>query len=414
MGKPSRIPKSPKPLKKPLRPADKPFTVKEVEAAKAKPLRYLLWEPGGLVLEVLPSAKKVWRHRYTKFGKQHWYKLGDYPVVSLADARTALAEVKVSLAKGGDPAAEKKQARVEGANTFKAVALEWCETNAAGLKPRTAKQRLDNLTNLIFPSLGHLPIASISASVALQPLKRIEARGKHHTARRMLQHCVAIADYAIAKSVLKLNPFQPLRRLMKAETVRHQPAIIKPARFGQLLRAIDAYSGDAITRHGLQLLALFFVRPTELRTMRWTAVDFEARQWSLFATQRKEKRELVVPLARQAVEILTQLRDMTGDRTYVLGSRLGDKILSENTFNSALRRMGFSGDEHVAHGFRASARTMMNEVLRCEGELVELQLGREIPGPMSATYNRVERIDDRTAMMQRWADYLDELRGGKP
>ena len=134
--------------------------MKEVDAAKAEAKRYLLWEPGGLVLEVLPSGHKVWRHRYTKYGKQHWFKLGDYPVLSLADARTALAAVKVSLAKGGDPLAEKKQARAKEANTFKAIALEWCETNAPGLKEKTAKQRLDNLTKLIFPAIGHRPPAN--------------------------------------------------------------------------------------------------------------------------------------------------------------------------------------------------------------------------------------------------------------
>lgn len=364
------------------------------------------------MLEILPSGNKVWRHRYVQGGKQVWHTFGAFPVVSLADARQRLADLKRDLSHGKNPRQERRDAKAANANTFESVAREWLDVQANQTNAKTASNRQTRLERLVFPALGDAPISSIRPDVALAALRRIEARGTLHTARRMLQDCVAIGDYAVTTGVLNANPFLSLRKALKAEQPRHFSAIIEPTRFGELLRAIDGYEGDVITRYALQLAALFFVRSNELRTMRWEAVDFAAKQWALVATEKKEKRPHIVPLNRQALAILRELKAITGNGEYVLGSRMGGRPLSENTLNAALRRLGIAKEEHSTHGFRATARTLLDEALHFPADIIEHQLAHNVRDALGRAYNRTTKLPERAAMMQAWGDYLDKLRMG--
>lgn len=399
--------------KTPRRAATKPFTVREVDSAKPEAKRYLLWEPGSLVLEVLPTARKSWRTRYVKAGKQHWYTLGTYPAVTLAEARERLAEVKRSISHGHDPTEARRAARTADRCTFATVTAEWLEVHASATNAKTAGERRMRLERHVLPGLGDLPISDITPAVALAVIKRIEARGALHTARRMLQDCVAIGDYAISTSRLTANPFSPLRKALKSEQPAHFAAIVTPDKFGALLRAIDGYNGDAVTRYALQLAALFFVRSNELRNMKWSAIDLGARQWTLIAAEKKEKRPHIVPLCDQALRILAELKPITGGGEYVLGSRLGgSRPLSDNTLNAAMRRMGIGRDEHTTHGFRAAARTILDEVLKYPVDVIEHQLAHNVRDALGRAYNRTTKLPERAAMMQAWGDYLDRLRQG--
>ncbi len=397
--------------KPPVRAKGKPFTVVEVNALKPGPRLYRQYGRDGLIIEVQPSGAKRWRWRYRRpGGAETMVSLGTYPEISLAEANTRLAAVRRERALGSDPVAEKQKARASLAHSFEAVAREWLATRGAGLKAQTNRQRVTDLERLIFPAMGAMPITTITAKNVRPVFDAIIARGKIHTAHRQLAHCIAIADFAIASDLIELNPFPPLRGLFPREVVHHHAAITKADAFGALLRAIDAYQGAIEVRLALRFAPLVFLRPTELANLRWEDVDWRRREVFSRKGERKEKRDLVVPLADEAIAILREIQHITGNGAYIFGLRLGHKPMSSNTLNMAIRRLGYSKTQHTAHGFRSSARTLIDQELRVPADVIELQLGHTIPGHLGGTYNRVDRIEARHEMMQRWAAFLSELR----
>ncbi len=363
------------------------------------------------MLEVMPSGNKVWRHRYVQAGKQIWHTFGAFPVVTLDEARKRLAELKRDLDQGKDPRLAKRLARAAKADTFESIAREWLEKTAAQTAAKTAAQRLARFERHLFTPLGYLPISENRPAIALAAFRKLEANGSLHTARRLLQDCVAIADYAIVTERLTGNPFSALRKALKAETPRHFSAIVKPGEFGELLRAIDGYKGDLVTRYALQLVALLAVRSSELRHMRWDALDLTTGRWDLLAGEVKQRREHVVSLPRQAVEIIRELKPLTGRCPYVLGSSRGGRPLSENTLNAALRRLGYDKEPHMAHGFRASFITIGNEHLGIPREIINLSLCHAERAPNGGAYARMTKFPERAVAQQKWADYCDTLRG---
>jgi integrase len=395
----------------PVRPKGKPFTVVEINALKPGPRPYRQYGRDGLIVEVHPSGAKRWRWRYRRpGGTETMVSLGTYPEITLAEANARLATARRDRAMGGDPVEKKQKAKAELANSFATVARDWLATRGAGLKDRTNKQRADDLERLILPGLGEMPIGTINAKNARPVFEAIIARGKVHTAHRMLSHCMSIADFAIAGDLIELNPFPPLRGLLPREVVKHQAAITKAEDFAKLLRDIDAYSGAIEVRLALRFAPLVFLRPSELGSLRWEDVDWKRREVLSRKGERKEKRDLVIPLADQSFAILREMQPITGGGPYIFGLRLGHKIMSSGTLNMAVRRLGYSKEQHTAHGFRSSARTLIDQELRVPADVIELQLGHTIPGHLGGTYNRVDRIEARHEMMQRWGHYLSELK----
>ena len=394
----------------PTRPKGKAFTVAELNALRPGPREYKLYGKDGLIVLVTPKGAKHWRWKFKLKGRASTLALGSYPAVSLAEATARLADAKRKRANGVDPVAENRRAKAGLANTFELVAREWLRVKCPELNPKTHKQRTDDLTRHIFPRLGPMPLAQLSTPTVLPTFQAIADQGKVHTARRLLQHCNAIADFAIVHGHLTANPFGPVKRVLPREVTEHQPAITDPKLFGELLRAIDSYGGDFLVVCALQLSALLLVRPSELRHMRWAAIDVALKQWELQAVEKKEKRDFIVPLCLQALAILKRLKSITGEGPLVLGTRGGHKPMSENTLNAAMHRMGFAKEVHCAHGFRASGRTMLEANLGFSPVMCELQIAHKMIGPMGDTYARHTYLAERHTMMQRWADYLDQLR----
>lgn len=398
---------------KPTRPKGKPFSATEVAGLRPGPVLYRLYGDGGLIIEVTPSGAKHWRWRYRRHqGGDTMVALGPYPEVSLADARARLADAKRTREHGGDPVAVKAKVRAERDATFESVARDWIATTGRGLRPTTVRQRETDLARNVFPTLGARPIGTITPMLARPTFDAIVARGKVHTAHRMLAHCASIAEHAIADGQIEHNPFRSLGRILPREQTKHHPGLTAPADVARLLQAIWSYAGAIEVQQVLRLAPMVFMRPGEIIRLRWEDVDVAASQVLSRKDVRKEKRDLIVPLAPSALAIIEGMRPITGLGPFVFGMRLGHNLMSENTLNMAIRRMGFGKDEQTAHGLRSTARTILDEQLRFPTDIIELQMGHTIPGHLGDTYNRSTKIEDRRVMMARWADYLDGLRVG--
>jgi len=369
----------------------------------------------GLYLELSPAGGKLWRWKYRFGGKEKRLALGAYPDVGLKDAREKRDDARALLAEGIDPGLERKiqkAAKVErDANSFESVAREWLAKNA----PTWAESHVHNITRRlerdIFPWLGGRPISEITAPELLAVLRRIEARGAVETAHRAKENCGQIFRYAVATGRAERDPSQDLRGALAPAKTEHMAALTDPAAVGGLLRMFDEYRGTLVTRCALQLAPLVFVRPGELRHAEWTDIDLDAGEWSFIAS--KTKTPHIVPLARQAVAILRELHPLTGHGRYVFPSpRTDERPMSENAILSAMRRMNIAKDEMTGHGFRAMARTLLHERLKFPAEVIEHQLAHKVSDALGTAYNRTKFLDDRRAMMQAWADYLDRLKAG--
>ncbi len=386
-----------------------------VRNAKPRERIYKLGDERGLYLQVEPRGSKLWRLKYRFAEKEKKLALGVYPDVTLAQARERQLEARRLLANGIDPGEYKKQAkraaRVAAANTFESVAREWFSKFAPGWADSHSSKVLLRLENDLFPWLGPRPVAAIEADELLQVIRRVEARGALDTAHRCLQSCGQIFRYAIATARAKRNPAADLRGALPPAQGGHFASIIDPAGVSELLRAIDGYKGSLVTRLALRLAPLTFVRPGELRTAEWAHIRLGKSEWRIPAERMKTRQELIVPLSRQATEILKELQPLTGTGCFVFPSELNRRRpMSENTINAALRRLGYSGDEMTGHGFRAMARTILDEVLEYRVEWIEMQLAHEVKDPNGRAYNRTAFLEGRAKMMQGWSDYLDELR----
>ncbi len=390
-----------------------------VRNAKARDKTYKLSDSRGLYLQVETNSSKLWRLKYRFLGKEKKLSLGAYPEIGLAQARERQLDARRLLANGVDPGEYKKQqkraAKVMAANSFEAVGREWFAKFSSTWAKSHSDKVLLRLENDVYPWLGSRPIAAIEADELLQVLRRIEARGALDTAHRCRGTCSQIFRYAIATSRAKRDPSTDLRGALPPVQGEHLASITDPAGIGELLRTIDGYQGNLRTRCALRLNPLVFVRPINLRKAEWSHFHLNDAQWRIPGELLKMREDLIVPLSRQAMEILREIHPVTGQGRYLFPCE-GNvfRAMSENTINGALRRLGYSGDEMTGHGFRAMARTVLDEVLNFRVEWIEMQLAHEVKDLNGRAYNRTTFLEGRTQMMQRWADYLDEVRAMKP
>ena len=338
------------------------------------------------------------------------------PRTGLADAREKRDVARKLLAAGIDPAEQRKAVKVAGAeraaNSFAVIAAEWLALQKARMATATHEKARWTFDELVNPWIGSRPISAIDAPEILKMLRRIEERGAHETAHRTKQRCGQVFRYAISTGRAKHDPTADLRGALAPVVSTSRAAITDPAKVGELMRAIGTYQGSLVTKCALRLAPLVFVRPGELRKAEWSEIDLDGSQWRIPAARMKMREEHIVPLAPQTVAILRELHPLTGHGQYVFPSYRGKaRTMSENTVNAALRYMGFDKDTMTGHGFRALASTRLNE-MGWAPDVIERQLAHAERNKVRAAYNRAQYLDERTRMMQAWADYLDVLRAG--
>ena len=399
-----------------MAPKNMPLTDTAIRAAKPRKKLVKLSDGGGLYLLIQPHGTKLWRMGYRIGGKQKGLAFGIYPTVSLAEARARRDAAKKYLADGVDPSLQRKidkQARVV---TFRLVAEELLNKMQREGRASATLTKTHWLLEHAFAVIGERPIAKISAPELLAELRKIEARGNYETARRLRSTCGMVFRYAIATGRAERDPSIDLRGALTTPTVKHRATIIEPRAIGALLRAIDGLDGQPTTRAALRLAPLVFVRPGELRHAEWKEFDFEKAEWVIAAEKMKMRRPHRVPLSRQTLLILMELKAITGECNWLFPSVNSVlRPMSENTLNASLRRLGYNSDTMSAHGFRAMAATRLNEMGRWRSDAIERQLAHQEPNAIRRAYTHgTEYWSERVAMMQAWADYLDELReGGK-
>ena len=369
-----------------------------------------LSDGGGMFLLVQTSGTKLWRLSYRYDGKQKTLSLGKYPTVTLAEAREKREELKKLLAKGIDPGAYRKSVKYAKSDTFEALAREWHNKFKTIWSDSHASRILRRLEKNIFPWLGKRPIKDIKPPELLTVIRRIEARGAVETAHRTLQSCGQVFRYAIATGRAERDMAADLRGAIPPTKVTHHPSIKEPIAVAKLLRTIDTYEGSIVTRCALQLAPLVFVRPGELRHAEWTEINLEAAEWRIPNGKMKMREQHIVPLSRQACEILKEISPLTSDGKYVFPSvRSNERPMSENTVNAALRRLGYEKDEMTGHGFRSIASTLLHEH-GWPSAVIERQLAHGERNKVKAAYNYAEYLTERRKMMQAWADYLDKIK----
>ena len=388
----------------------------KVKGLKAKAAAYKVSDGQGLFVQVAPSGKRLWRFKYRFAGKEKLLALGIFPEVSLRQARERLAEARATLADGKDPSVAKQVAKAEAvacANTFEAVAREWLAKFSANWAPITRTQAESRLSRLVFPLLGAKPIDQITPTDVLATLRPIEADGNLETAHRVRQRISEVFRYAVATGRTERDVTADLRGAIPAPKVEHLAAIIAPDKLAGLLRAIDAYDGSPMVRAALQLAPMLFVRPGELRHAEWSEIDWAASEWTIEAAKMKMRIAHTVPLCHQAVAILRELQRHTGGGQYCFtNGRSADRAMTDAAVNAALRRLGYEKGEITGHGFRATARTILDEVLEEPPHILDQQLAHIVKDPLGRAYNRTKHLPQRRVMMQRWADYLEGLKVG--
>ncbi|MBK9442901.1 MAG: integrase arm-type DNA-binding domain-containing protein [Comamonadaceae bacterium] len=394
------------------------LTDTEVRNAKPTDKAYKLTDAQGLFLLVATTGNRLWRMDYRFAEKRKTLALGVYPAVSLLKARQRRDKARELLADGIDPGAAKQEAKAAQAavlaNTFEKVALEWVDKTKADRMASTQGKVATWLQKDVFPYIGNMAISAIGPRDVLAALRHMEARGALDSVQRVKQICGQVFRYAVATGSAERDVTQDLKGALAKHAPAHYAAITDPKQAGDLMRSIFNYAGHPNVIAALKLSPLVFVRPGELRGMEWAELDLDTAQWVIPASKMKMKVDHLVPLCTQAVAILKGIKLLTGTRRYVFPSigRSEDRPMSENTINSALHAMGYGTDKHTAHGFRAMARTIMDEVLEERVDLIEHQLAHQVKDPNGRAYNRTAHLDARKAMMQRWADYLDKLRVG--
>ena len=384
----------------------------DINIKKAKPgdKRRKLFDGGGLFLQIEPTGGKLWRYKYQFAGKEKLLAFGKYPDVSLQEVRKRHQEARKQLAKGVDPSAAKQAHKTAGkersANSFEVIAREWYEVWKTDKNETHAYIVATQLKKHAFPYIGNRPVSELSVPEVLSVLRRLEEYSID-AAHRMRTNISLVMRYAVSTGRADRDPCNDLRGALKPRPKKKNfAAPVEPAQVAALLRAIDLYRGGTVVRAALRLAPLLFVRPGELRMMKWAEIDLEQAQWNYVSTKREK--EITVPLARQAVKILKDLLPVTGSNEYVFINTKGRGYIAPGTLRLALRSLGYTGDEVTVHGFRAMARTMLDEVLRMDPRLIEFEMTHSTGDPLK--YNRARYIDDRRRMMQSWADYLDDLK----
>jgi integrase len=361
------------------------------------------------------EAGKYWRMNYRLNGKQKTLALGVYPDVTLAEARQLRDEARKLVKDGIDPVQAKRQERaakiLADSSTFEHMARAYLKKVAPNRTPSTIEKNTAWLERNVFSDLGAIPIASIKPRDVLAVLQKIEARGAIESAHKIKQLCGQVFRFAVACGLAERDVTADLRGALANIPKSHYAAITEPAEVGALLRAIHAYSGHPYACAALKLSPLLFVRPGELRAAEWTEFDLDAAEWRIPGTKMKMGLDHIVPLPVQALDVLRSLHPLTGQGKYVFPSiRTCDRCMSENTVNAALRSMGYSKDMMTAHGFRATARTILDEVLQVRVDLIEHQLAHAVRDANGRAYNRTSHLPARREMMQQWANYLDNIR----
>jgi len=394
-----------------------PLSEIQIRNAKPKAKEYKLMDGFGLFLLVTPTNGKLWRFDYRYGNKRKVIALGTYPIVSLADARQRREDAKKLLSNGIDPSEVKKAKKAaiitEAENSFEVVAREWHGRFSTQWSPGHSATIMDRLVRDVFPWLGTKPVSDIKPVEILAVLRRVEGRGALETAHRIRTICGQVLRYAVSTGRAERDAAADLRGALPPVREKHHAALIAPKEVAELLRAIDGFKGTFHVKCALKLAPMLFVRPGELRQMEWAEIDFEAKQWNLPAEKMKMKQPHIVPLCKQALEILKELEPLTGHSRYVFPChRTPLRPMTNNAINAALRRMGYTSDEMTGHGFRAMARTILDEVLQVRPDFIEHQLAHAVRDPNGRAYNRTAHLDQRRKMMQLWADYLDGLKHG--
>ncbi len=392
-----------------------PLMATQVKQAKPKEKPYKLADGGGLYLLVNPKGARYWRYKYRYAGKEKTLALGVYPEVSLKEARDAHQEARKALRRGIDPGEQRKIDRLTrhlaAAESFEAVGREWF-SRVMSEKSQSYRERTGRILEKdLYPVLGNRPIAAITAPELLAALQRIESRGANDIAHRAKQTAGQVFRYAVASGRAERDPSGDLKGALKPRRKKHYAAITDPVEVGRLLVAMEGFQGTPVVKTALLLSPLLFQRPGELRAMEWSEIKWETSQWEIPGHKMKMGQPHVVPLSTQAVALLEELQSLTGRGRYVFPSARGaSRCLSENGVRSALRTIGYDNDTMTPHGFRAMARTILDEVLGYRVDWIEHQLAHAVRDANGRAYNRTSHLEGRTEMMQGWAKYLDELK----
>jgi integrase len=392
------------------------LTTLAIKGAKPKDKKYRLPDGNGLYLEITPSGGKLWRMKYRFAGKEKLLSFGGFPTISLKDARQFKDEAKKLLANDIDPGEAKKAVKQKQLdrvkNSFESVAREWVDKNKAKWSDGNTKRVTARLEQHIIPYIGKQGISTITPADLLSAMQRIEKTGTIYTAHKTLQNCGQVFRYAMATARTNTDPTTALKGALPPVKPSHHASITEPKKIGALLRAINGYEGNFITQCALKLAPLVIVRPGELRHAEWQEIDLNKAEWRIPAEKMKMKSVHIVPLSKQAVEILGDIHTVTGHGKYIFpGVRSSDRPMSENTINASLRRMGYTKEEMTGHGFRSMASTLLNEQ-GWHWDAIERQLAHAERNSIRAAYNYAEHMPERIKMMQHYADYLDGLANG--
>jgi integrase len=377
-----------------------PLNEMKIRNAKSRGKFYKLTDSGGLYLHVTEKGGKLWRFKYRFAGKYKLLALGSYPEISLLDARQSRDEARRQLAKGIDPSAARraqKQATIQEIETFESIAKEWHTRFFSTWSEKYAETLMSRLELYIFPWIGKRPIAEIKAPELLAVLRRIESRGILDTTQRVRIICGQVFRYAVVTGRAERDPTTDLKGALPQPKRTHRAAITDPKKAAKLLRAIDGYQGSFVVQCALKLAPLVFLRPGELRRGEWEEISFENAEWNIPGSKMKMEEPHLVPLSKQAIEILKELYKLP---------------MSDNAILAALRIMGYAKEEMSGHGFRAMARTILDEVLQVRPDFIEHQLAHAVRDPNGRAYNRTAHLNERRKMMQTWADYIDGLKAG--
>ena len=377
---------------------------------------YKLFDGRGLYLLVTRTGRKGWRFKFRFAGKENSISLGVYPDVSLKSARERSQEARELLAQGIDPSKQRKKDKLgigksDDQNTFKAVGQEWFGYNKNRWTEKYQVNVLRMLEQKLYPWIGDLPVAEVTASVLLSALRKTETTGRHESAMRAKQIAGQVLRYASITRQSGRDVTPDLKGQLTTPKPKHMAAIIEPKKLGRLMLAIDNYEGSPEVCAALRFSLLTFARPGEIRHAEWSEINWNESLWCIDASKMKKERDHIVPLSRQAIKVLQDIHPFTKDYKYIFpNGRTPKRPMSENAVRIALRTMGYKKDEVTPHGFRATARTLLDQELDFKNKWIERQLAHKPKGALGEAYDRAQYLDKRTGMMQAWADYLDKLR----
>jgi integrase len=393
-----------------------PLSDLQVKNAKPKETDYKLSDGYGLHLLITPTGGKLWRFQYRFDNKQKILALGAYPSVTLSDARQRREEAKKQLANNADPCAIRKAQKEtvlvqaeNDSNTFEKIAKEWLAKNSPQWSQSHIKTITSRLERDVYPAFGSRAAKTIARNDVKCLMEKVAARGTIETADRIKLYCRQILRYALNNDLIESNPVDDMKDILPKRTAGHHAALTDPKQVAHLLRAIDGFEGSYIVKCALQLAPQIFVRPGELRAAEWSDINFVEAEWRYHIS--KTDTNHIVPLSTQAVAILKALHPISGSGKYVFPCHRSPlRCMSENALIAALRRMGYTKEEMTPHGFRATARTILDEVLHQRVDFIEHQLAHAVKDPNGRAYNRTAHLPERRKMMQLWSDYLDGLK----